>query len=460
MIGLPFNDGACLGAVTELIAGLVETRDEVLVQLAAQHPSTDALQGWLRGLPQRDDLGELDDGPKVDACSPPQRLRIAPSDPNCVERAALYLGVAELIDPHPVRQLATLDTPLGMHTFPVENGAPVILDPRVPRNCLDCGIALLAEGPVAIDPRMALEWTTQLAEAGARVVRNGPSRVRAARNAIYRLVDRGIPPLDEHEVDLIGWLLSLAERAARRYGPRALAIVRSTAQAISNLADEALARTSRNLSLQIAGHTIRPAPWTSALGRIAGRVGVQVGASMLGSKLAALGVGKDVISVLARELAAEGIDLGVQPAAPTSRVRNARRSPSLSAADVDLPSFALMVEAIASDIEPEPTPAGRARGRFGDRKVFIASIRRALQTTKYRRLSRAEMDDLLLRAHRDGLLQLARADLVAAMDPDEVRDSELRADRATFHFVINEPDMTRNASASPSGCAVRRGHAA
>jgi hypothetical protein len=310
VIALPFNDGACLGAITEQIARMVEDRDEVLVQLAEQYPSTDALQGWLRTLPQRDDLGHLNDGPKVDVCSPPQRLRIAPGDPNCVERAALYLGVAELIDPHPVRQLATLDTPFGLHTFPIEGGAPVILDPQVPRNCLDCGVALLAEGPVSIDPRSAIEWTTQLAATGTRAMRNGPNRVHAARNAIFRLVDRGIAPADEHEVDLIGWLLSIAERVARRYGPRALAVVRSTAQALANLADEAIARTSRNLSIEIAGRKLRPAPWASALGRIAGRVGAQVGMSLLNQKLAMLGLGSDVARVLGRELAAEGLSLG------------------------------------------------------------------------------------------------------------------------------------------------------
>jgi hypothetical protein len=446
MIGLPLNDGECLGAITELIAGLVRDGDEVLVQLAAQHPTTDSLQGWLRTLPQRDDLGQPNDGPKVEACSPPQRLRIAPSNPNCVERAALYLGVAELIDPRPVRQLGTLDTPLGLHTFPIEAGAPVILDPRVSRNGLRCGVALLAEGPIALDPRAAIEWTTELAETGAAIVRNGPCRVRAARNAIYRLVDQGIPPVNEHEADLIGWLLSLAERAARRYGPRALAIVRSTAQAVSNLADEAIARTNartnRNLSIEIAGHTIRPAPWTSALGRIAGRVGAQVGAGMLANKLAALGVGKDLISVLQRELAAEGINLGTQPAA---RARNAHKTSPRTVADVDLPSFALMVEALAGDVEPDPDPDGLARGRFGER-IFIAAIRRALRATKYANLSRAAVNELLLRAHQEQLLQLARADLVAAMDPDEVRDSELRADGATFHFVVVDPGADRNVS--------------
>lgn len=312
MIGLPVNDAACLGTITELIANLVESRDEMLVELAAQHATTDSFQSWLRSLPQRDDLGQRRDGPKVAACSPPQRLRIAPADPNCVERAALYLGVAELIDPRPVRQLATSNTPIGMHTYPVEHGAPVILDPRVTRNCLDCGLALLAEGPIAIDPRSAIEWTTQLAETDARTFRNGPSRVHAARNAISRLVDRGILPVDEHEVDLIGWLFSVAERAARRYGPRALAIVRSTAQAVANLADDVIARSqaNRNLSFEIAGRTLRPAPWTSALARVAGRVGSQLGASVLTTKLAALGIPPDVVSSLQRELAAEGLALG------------------------------------------------------------------------------------------------------------------------------------------------------
>jgi hypothetical protein len=322
VIGLPLNDAQCLDTITQRIVELVSERDEVLVQLAAQHPTTDSFQGWLRAQPQRDDLGRPNDGPKVEACSPPQRLRIAPADPNCVERAALYLGVAELIDPHPLRQLATINTPLGLHTLPFENKEAVILDPRVSRNALGCGVALLAEGPIAIDPRAAIAWTTELAEVGATAVRNGPSRVHGARNAIYRLVDRGIPPANEHEVDLIGWLLSVAERVAREYGPRALAIVRSTAQALANLADEALARARRNVSLEIAGRTLRPAPWTSALARIAGRVGVQVGTNVLTAKLAALGVGADTVRVLSHELAAEGVNLGTQSVARAARGRS------------------------------------------------------------------------------------------------------------------------------------------
>ena len=130
MISLPFNDMTCLGSITEVVAELVKSHDPVIAEIAANHLTTEGLAAWIRTLPQRDDDGEPDDGPKAEACSPPQRLRIPAPDPNCVERSARYLAVAELIDPRPSRQLATLDTPIGIHTFPIENGAPVILDPR------------------------------------------------------------------------------------------------------------------------------------------------------------------------------------------------------------------------------------------------------------------------------------------------------------------------------------------
>ncbi len=103
MIALPFNDHTCLGSITEVVAELVSTRDPVIVELAEKHPTLQALAGYIRALPQRDDDGIKTDGPKVEACEPPQRLRIGAEDPNCVERAALYVAVAEMIDPHAIR---------------------------------------------------------------------------------------------------------------------------------------------------------------------------------------------------------------------------------------------------------------------------------------------------------------------------------------------------------------------
>ncbi len=309
MIGVPFNDLRCLGTITEVVAELVANGDEVVRELASQHATTQSLAEWIRGLPQRDDDGAKNDGPKVEACEPAQRLRIPAPDPNCVERAALYLAAAEWIDPHPVRQLATLDTPIGLHTFPLENGGPVILDPRVPRNCLDCGIALAAEGPVAVSPRDAVEWTAQLAEQGAAATRNGPGRMHRARNAMARLVDQGLPP-SSHEIEGIAWLLALAEQVAQRYGGRAIAIVRSTAQAVADLAEEAIAKTARNVSISIAGTRFEPAPWVSALARITGRVGATAGMTALRIKLASMGVPPHLVGLVEQELQREGLDVG------------------------------------------------------------------------------------------------------------------------------------------------------
>ena len=317
MIGLPFNDYQCLGSITEVVAELVRNDDTAVRELARKHATTEGLIQYIRGLPQKNDDGEKDDGPKIEACDPVQRLRVPADDPNCVERAAMYLAVAEMIDPRPARQLATLETPVGLHTIPVENGVPVILDPRLPRNCMDAAFAPVTPAteaprncPMPIETRDAIEWTAQLAEAGSENMRNGPSRVRRARNAMIRLVEEGAAPADAVEVDLIGWMLAIAERVAKRYGKQALAVVRSTAQAISDLADEALARSQRNLALEIAGKKLKPSPWLTSFATAAGRVGVDIGSVVLRSKLDSLGIGNDVVDVVEEELNREGLTLG------------------------------------------------------------------------------------------------------------------------------------------------------
>lgn len=116
-----------------------------------------------------------------------------------------------------------------------------------------------------------------------------------------------------------------------------------------------------------------------------------------------------------------------------------------AAPSTDLTTFAATVHALARPIEENPTPDGRARGRFG-RKVFLAAIRRALRDTDYARLAPEMIDRLLIDAHRAGLIELARADLVAAMDPAEVRASEIRHLEATYHFVVAERTDPRNAT--------------
>ena len=250
----------------------------------------------------------------------------------------MYLGAAELIDPQPVRQLATLETAIGAHTVPLENGAPVILDPRVTRNSLRYAPTSMEERPVPISPRDAIEWTAQLAEVEAADVRNGAGataqgkELYQAKDAMLRVVE-GAAPQSRDEIERIAWLLSLAEQAARRYGPHAMAIVRSTAQAVAELADEAIARAkredppaARNLSIEIGGMRLRPAPWASALAKIAGRVGVGVGAMAARAKLASMGVPPEMIALVEQELRSAGFEVG--PSLAAKRAPSTAPTPS------------------------------------------------------------------------------------------------------------------------------------
>jgi hypothetical protein len=323
MIGVPFdnNDLTCLSAISEIMAELVERRDPLLLDLAQNYPTPAALAAWIRSLPQRDDEGLPGDGPKVEACEPVQRLRVPAPDPNCLERAALYLAAAELIDPAPVRQLATLDFPWGRHTFPIENGAPVVLDPVVGAEELAQGMANegLAQpadtqqrnaGPVVVDVNDALEYTAQLAEERTRDLRNGPSLTWLARNAIRTALDSGIPPDDPKTLDAMGWFFAHAEDAARGYGRRALTIVRTTAAAITDLIDDLLAREQRNLSLEIAGNRYDVPSWLSDAVGTVGKIGLDLGTAYLRPHLLDAGITGEMLQLVEQELNAEGFSLG------------------------------------------------------------------------------------------------------------------------------------------------------
>jgi hypothetical protein len=99
-----------------------------------------------------------------------------------------------------------------------------------------------------------------------------------------------------------------------------------------------------------------------------------------------------------------------------------------------------------------------AAGRFGDRKVFIASLWTTMQDieaqtggTLTRGATLEHFKAWLLRSRlftADGtedsarLVVLCRADLVAAMDPVQVAASETVTDGAVFHFVL-DPRVAR-----------------
>ena len=194
MIAAPVNDRTCLGAITEQVRRAVTGTDvdRSLEALARELGSTAALVRWIRDLPQRDDAGQPADGPKVDACTPVQRLRLPTWDPNCVERAALYLGVAELIDPRPRRQLATEVNPAGnLHTFPVEDGARVVLDPIAAPTFAALGSAGPRNGVGPVGFSLAdLDRALRVAARAARKV--GPELAPAA--AGLALASWGLPP--------------------------------------------------------------------------------------------------------------------------------------------------------------------------------------------------------------------------------------------------------------------------
>lgn len=95
-----------------------------------------------------------------------------------------------------------------------------------------------------------------------------------------------------------------------------------------------------------------------------------------------------------------------------------------------------------------------AAGRFGDRKVFIAAAWDAMcdasddhwipaRVSLARRATIADFRAWLLAAMRftdasgRPLVVLARADLVAAMDPYLVAASETLTDGASYHFIVD-----------------------
>lgn len=192
MIAPPVNDQTCLGAITDRVVRAVTgpDPDRSLVALAHELGSTAALVRWIRELPQRDDLGQPSDGPKVDVCTPVQRLRLPTWDPNCVERAALYLAVAELLDPRPRRQLATEINPAGnLHTFPVEDGQRIVLDQVIPPTFAALGAAAPRNG----GPSFSLSDLDRVLRVAARAARKvAPELAPAA--AGLALASWGLPP--------------------------------------------------------------------------------------------------------------------------------------------------------------------------------------------------------------------------------------------------------------------------
>jgi hypothetical protein len=237
VIASPHNDHDCLEPATDLVIAEVEARSPALVELAERFADTDELAAWFRTLPQRDDEGVPGDGPKVVACRPPQRLRFDASDPNCFERAARFIGAAELIDAGPVYRLATLETPNGLHTFPTRDGDPVVLDPLQSRNALRAGLDDIATRRLRLERLIGTDET--------RGVRGDLARARKAKAAGHTTWVHG-EPIDQaiasYERALATYQERLAElpRNAARCGDAAGPVALTPSDAIDRIRDISL----------------------------------------------------------------------------------------------------------------------------------------------------------------------------------------------------------------------------
>jgi hypothetical protein len=104
-----------------------------------------------------------------------------------------------------------------------------------------------------------------------------------------------------------------------------------------------------------------------------------------------------------------------------------QQAPRLSAPPFELAGFVQKVRVAAGKC---------ASGRFGDNKVFIIHVWRALQNdADFRGMDLTAFKQRLAEANNARLLDLSRADLVQAMDPDDVRLSEVTYLNAAFHFI-------------------------
>lgn len=86
----------------------------------------------------------------------------------------------------------------------------------------------------------------------------------------------------------------------------------------------------------------------------------------------------------------------------------------------------------------ETIPRIGSDGRFGTEKVFVSAIwQRIERDHRFPDLSLDRFKRWLVTANREQLVDLARADLVGAMDPKLVKESEIHDLGATFHFVVD-----------------------
>jgi hypothetical protein len=310
VIAEPVNDRVCLAKVTD-VAERGMDRPKVR-QLAERFDTTYDLAQWIRSLPQRNDEGAKKDGPRIACPEVTQRVRLLPGDPNCVERSILYVAAAEHIDDKPVRQLATIETKGGLHTFPVEDGDPVKLDPVVTRNAMRAGLDMIRNAAIPSHPVDLLQWVVDVAHEPAAAA----GQLGRLRNAAEAMTD-AIAGAKLRNVDDLGMTFALAEQAARLWGGQGVDAVRLALLGLQRLAARNAAH--RNVTLRFSRKPVNAFVGTlGAVGRVGSRVAMRAGSLALRAKLASMGIAPQAIDELEQELQHEGRTLGplAQPQKP------------------------------------------------------------------------------------------------------------------------------------------------
>jgi len=228
----PHNDRTCLGPVTEFMRRMLVERGSQLAELAGQFSSTREVARWIQRKPQVDDVGDPNDGPKVYACRPPQRLRVFWETPNCFERTVEYMLLAELLDGAAQRKMATVNTAFGRHTLPLENDRAVVLDPGMTRNALEGALFQLERRrPLHVTRNEALDWMARLAEEPAQA-RGEVHRVRNARVAMHAVMTGRA--VTAQSIADIAYTVDEADRETTQFGDRGLELHRRTAEELTN----------------------------------------------------------------------------------------------------------------------------------------------------------------------------------------------------------------------------------
>jgi hypothetical protein len=99
---------------------------------------------------------------------------------------------------------------------------------------------------------------------------------------------------------------------------------------------------------------------------------------------------------------------------------------------LDLAQFARAVLAAARSCQ---------NGRYGDNKVFIVHVWKTIEHDPgFEEMDLATFKARLAEANNARLLDLSRADLVQAMNQEDVQKSEVSYLNATFHFIRVESE--------------------